>query len=373
MNLGTANKIFKWVLIATLTYVLISSVAMIGVGLNQTSGDYLNSLFEFATNPILALLVGILATAIVQSSSTVSSIIVGLVAGGLPVESAIPMIIGADFGTTVTNVIVSLAYVGRKQYFRRAFAAAMVHDFFNLLAVFIFLPLELTFHFMEHISGFFAGLLVGGQDISLGGNNFLHGLTSPFIGFFNSLGQGQGEVVGGIIMVIAGVIFILLSVIYIGNLLKQLMVGRAQKIMFAAIGKKPLTSIFSGMLITTIVQSSSTTTSLMVPLAGTGLFRLKQVYPFTLGSNIGTTVTALLAATAITGANAVYALQIALVFLLYNVFSVTLVYNTPVLMRLPMVAAVSIAKLADRNKLVAIIYVVGVFFAIPAFLIFIAS
>jgi len=373
MNFEMANRIFNWVLIAMLTYVLISSVAMIGQGLNIASGDKLDKLFEFATNPITALLVGILATAIVQSSSTVSSIIVGLVAGGLPVESAIPMIIGADFGTTVTNVIVSLAYVGRKQYFRRAFAAAMVHDFFNLLAVFIFLPLELTFHFMERSAGFIANLLVGGQDMSLGGVNFIHGLTAPFIGFFRGLGQINGDALSGAIMIILGVVFILLSVIYIGDLLKKLMVGRAQKIMFAAIGKKPLTSIFSGMFITTIVQSSSTTTSLMIPFAGAGLFRLKQVYPFTLGSNIGTTITALLAATAITGANAVYALQIALVFLLYNVLSVVLVYNTPGLMRLPMVGAVSIAKVAGKNKMIAILYVIGVFFAVPAFFIYIAS
>ena len=373
MNFETANKIFNWVLIALLTYVLISSVAMIGEGLGKTSGEYLDGLFAFATNPIMALVVGILATVLVQSSSTVSSIIVGLVAGGLPVESAIPMIIGADFGTTVTNTIISLAYVGKKQYFRRAFAAATVHDFFNLLAVLIFLPLELSFHIMEITAGVLANKLIGGQDMSIGGFDFLHGLTEPFIGFFSNINQNGGDALNGIIMIIAGIIFILLSIIYIGNLLKKLMVGRAKKIMFAAVGKKPATSILSGMLITTIVQSSSTTTSLMIPLAGTGIFRLKQVYPFTLGSNIGTTVTALLAATAISGANAIYALQIALVFLLYNVFSVALVYNVPALRRLPMVGAVSIAKVADRNKIIALLYVVGVFFALPALLIYIAS
>ena len=373
MNFEQANKVFNWILIAMLAYVLVSSVAMIGEGLSRASGDYLDGLFEFATNPIMALVVGILATALVQSSSTVSSIIVGLVAGGLPVESAIPMIIGADFGTTVTNVIISLAYIGRKQYFRRAFAAAMVHDFFNLLAVFIFLPLELIFHIMENTAGFLANSFLGTQDMSQEGFVFMHGLTEPFIGFFRSFNQNGGETFNGAIMIFAGIIFILLSIIYIGNLLKKQMVGRAKQIMFAAIGKKPITSIFSGLIITTIVQSSSTTTSLMIPLAGTGIFRLKQVYPFTLGSNIGTTITALLAATAIIGTNAIYALQIALVFMLYNVFSVALVYSVPALRRLPMVGAVSIAKIADRNKLIALLYVVGVFFALPALLIYIAS
>lgn len=373
MDFRQANKIFNWVLVATLTYVLISSVAMIGVGLNSVSGEYLDGLFEFATNPIMGLVVGILATALVQSSSTVSSIIVGLVAGGLPVESAIPMVIGADFGTTVTNTVISLAYVGKKQYFRRAFAAATVHDFFNLLAVSIFLPLELAFGIMEKTAGILSNLLVGGEKMSVGGIDFFSEMTIPFINFFKNLSQSEGDTFSGVVLIIMGIIFILMSILYMAQLLKKLMVGKSKKILYSAIGKKPLSSIISGMLVTILVRSSSTTTSLMIPLAGTGMLRLKQVYPFTLGSNIGTTITALLAAMAIAGDTAVYALQIAVVFLLYNVFSVILVYNVPALKRLPMVGAMSIAKIADKNKFVALFYVVGVFFGIPGLLIYLVG
>lgn len=62
---------------------------------------------------------------------------------------AIPMVMGANLGTTITNTIVSLGHIRDRGEFRRAFAAATVHDFFNLLAVFIFLPLELMFGLLQ--------------------------------------------------------------------------------------------------------------------------------------------------------------------------------------------------------------------------------
>ena len=151
------------------------------------------------------------------------------------------------------------------------------------------------------------------------------------------------------------------------------MVGRAKIIMHNAIGKGPVSGIISGTIITVLVQSSSTTTSLMVPLAGSGVFRLKQIYPFTLGANIGTTITALLAATAISGATAVLALQIALVHLIYNTSAVVLIYGIKNLRKLPIRGAVWLAKLATKNKMIVIFYVLGAFFALPAAMIFITN
>ena len=116
---------------------------------------------------------------------------------------------------------------------------------------------------------------------------------------------------------------------------------------------------------TVLVQSSSTTTSLIVPLAGTGVFSLRQVYPFTLGANIGTCITALLAATAVTGANAVFALQIALIHLLYNVAGVIVIYGIPWLRRLPLWAAERLAEATMRRKIYALAYLLVVFFVLP--------
>ena len=371
--INTIKSITQWVAIATLVYLLISSVGMIGAGFKGATKGQASELFQFATNPFMGLIIGILATAMIQSSSTVTSIIVGLVAGGLPVEMAVPMIMGANIGTTITNTIVSLGHVRKKKEFRRAFASATVHDFFNVMAVAIFLPIEILFHKLEKIGGYFAGLLVGGENVSVKGFNFIKPATKPVIDFFADTSAIISENAQYIILIIFGIAIIFLAITLIGKLLKKLMVGRAKAIMHNAIGKGPVAGIFSGAVITVLVQSSSTTTSLMVPLAGTGVFRLKQIYPFTLGANIGTTITALLAATAISGDSAVFALQIALVHLIYNSSAVLLIYGVKNLRKIPIRGALWIARVATERKTLALLYILGVFFGLPAILIFITN
>ncbi|MBT7605320.1 MAG: Na/Pi symporter [Kordiimonadaceae bacterium] len=372
-SINTIKSITQWIAIATLVYLLISSVGMIGAGFKGATKGQASELFQFATNPFMGLIIGILATAMIQSSSTVTSIIVGLVAGGLPVEMAVPMIMGANIGTTITNTIVSLGHVRKKKEFRRAFASATVHDFFNVMAVAIFLPIEILFHPLEKIGGYFAGLLVGGENVSVKGFNFIKPATKPVIDFFADTSAIISENAQYIILIIFGIAIIFLAITLIGKLLKKLMVGRAKAIMHNAIGKGPVAGIFSGAVITVLVQSSSTTTSLMVPLAGTGVFRLKQIYPFTLGANIGTTITALLAATAISGDSAVFALQIALVHLIYNSSAVLLIYGVKNLRKIPIRGALWIARVATERKTLALLYILGVFFGLPAILIFITN
>ena len=376
-NLAEASSnvktVIQWLAIATLVYLLISSVGMIGAGFEGATKGQASDLFQFATNPFTGLIIGILATAMIQSSSTVTSIIVGLVAGGLPVETAVPMIMGANIGTTITNTIVSLGHVRKKKEFRRAFASATVHDFFNVMAVVIFLPIEIIFHPLSKVGGYFAEMFVGGDDMSVKGLNFIKPATKPIIELFTNISNALSENMAYYLLIIFGIGIIFLAITIIGKLLKKLMVGRAKVIMHNAIGKGPVTGIFSGAIITVLVQSSSTTTSLMVPLAGTGVFRLKQIYPFTLGANIGTTITALLAATAISGETAVFALQIALVHLFYNTSAVLLIYGIKDLRLLPIRGALWLARTASENKMIALFYIVGVFFIIPALLIFITN
>ena len=60
----------------------------------------------------------------------------------ITVQPAIPMIMGANIGTSVTNTFVSMAQSGNQREFRRAFAGATIHDMFNWLTVLILLPLE---------------------------------------------------------------------------------------------------------------------------------------------------------------------------------------------------------------------------------------
>ncbi len=97
----------------------------------------------------------------------------------------------------------------------------------------------------------------------------------------------------GILMIACGVALILVTITLISRVLRRLMVGRVERVVHNSLRRGPMAGIAAGTAITVVVQSSSTTTSLIVPLAGAGLFGLAQVYPFTLGANIGTCVTAL--------------------------------------------------------------------------------
>jgi len=363
------NRFLQWVLVALLVYLLIAAVGMIGSGFKAATKGHAVELFEFATNPFMALVIGIVATSMIQSSSTVTSIIVGLVAGGLPVDTAIPMIMGANIGTTVTNSIVSLAHVKHGKAFRRAFAAATVHDFFNLLAVAIFLPLEIMFGFLEKLSDNIAHFMIGGENLSVKGLNFIKPAIKPLINLFQEIAAFISQPGAAAILVVFGIFLIFLSITLISRVLKKLMVGRARKMLHTAIGKGPVTGIFSGTVITVLVQSSSTTTSLMVPLAGSGIFRLKQIYPFTLGANIGTTITALLAATAVSGPTAVLAMEIAIVHLLYNMFGVVLIYGFEPLREIPLKGAMTLARLAEKSKIYALSYLLGLFFVLPGILV----
>lgn len=356
-------------MVVILVYGLLLAVGMIGTGFKTAAGDQAKTLFEFASNPFAGLVIGTIATALIQSSSTVTSIIVALVAGGLPVSIAIPMVMGANIGTTITNTLVSLGHVRNGDEFRRAFAAATVHDFFNLISVVIFLPLEIIFHPLEKLSHMMIAPLVGSENMDMKGLNFMGAITKPPVSMLKDLLMGMGSMAAGITMAILGITLIFVVITLIGKLLRKLMVGRAKAILHTAIGRGPLSGIFSGTLVTTLVQSSSTTTSLVVPLAGTGVFTLKQIYPFCLGANIGTCITALLAATAITGQSAAVAMQIATVHLIYNVLGVIVIYGIPFLRPLPIHAAEWLAAVAVKKKIYALVYVVGTFFVIPACLI----
>ncbi|MGK0444761.1 MAG: sodium-dependent phosphate cotransporter [Bermanella sp.] len=372
---STQKRILSWLILLAGIYAILLSVGLVGSGFKWASGgsDGARELFAFATNPFLALLIGILATALVQSSSTVTSVIVGLVAGGLPIEIAIPMVMGANIGTTITNTLVSLGHVRKKSEFRRAFAAATVHDFFNLMCVAIFLPLEIIFGFLQKGSAWLSTHMIGADSMSMKGFNFIKPITKPVISEIKSLLGVFPDKVAAIALIVLGILLIFVSITIIGRVLKSLMVGRAKKILHGAIGRGPISGIASGAVVTVLVQSSSTTTSLMIPLVGSGVFKPRDIYPFTLGANIGTTITALLAATAISGVGAIVALQIALVHLMYNLLGVIVIYGIPFLREIPLKAAERLAEVATKRHSLAALYVLSVFFLLPGLCVFIMS
>ena len=364
------NNWQRWLLLILLVYVMLLAVSMIGSGFKYAAGEQARELFNFASNPIMGLIIGMVSTALIQSSSTVTSIIVGMVAGGLPITIAVPMMMGANIGTSITNTLVSLGHVAKKEEFQRAFNAATIHDFFNVLSVLIFLPLEMAFGILEYLSGQIVALIHTGEALGVSGFNPIKAATQPVTDLVSQSLQFLPSVYPGIVKILMGIALIMVSITYMGKIMKSLMVGKAKDLLHKSIGQGPISGITSGALMTVLVQSSSTTTSLMVPLVGAGVLKAREIYPFTLGANIGTCITALIAALGVVGVNSGFALQIALVHLIYNVIGVTLIYGIPVLRNVPINLSYQLSVLAAERKVYGAAYVGGLFFVVPLGIIF---
>lgn len=367
----SGKKRYKWFLLIVLVYAILVAVNVIGNGFKLATGEHARSLFEFAENPVLGLVIGMTATALIQSSSTVTSIIVAMVAGGLPIGIAIPMVMGANIGTSITNTIVSLGHVAEKREFQRAFSAATIHDFFNIICVLIFLPLEVATGFLQHLSAYVVDAVTF-TTVSGSGFNPIKAATSPIAYGLQDTLAFLPNVAAGIVMALVGVGLIIMSITFMGKTMKALMVGKAKEILHNAIGRGPVSGISSGTLVTVLVQSSSTTTSLVVPLVGNGLLQTRDIYPFTLGANIGTCITALIAAMSITGPNAQVALQIALVHLMYNIMGVLVVFGIKYLREIPPYLSHALSVRVAEHKLLGLGYIFGVFFLIPMCAIFLS-
>lgn len=370
---NSSDRMKKWAFLTLLIYGILLAVSIIGSGFKLATGEHARELFEFASNPIMGLIIGMVSTALIQSSSTVSSIIVAMVAGGLPITIAVPMIMGANIGTSITSTLVSLGHVADKKEFQRAFASATIHDFFNILSVVIFLPLEIAFNLLERLSAALLDIFHIGGGLAVGGFNPLKAITKPGAELLQNLLSFLPDEWAGALMALVGVGLIILSITFMGKTMKSLMVGKAKDILHSSIGKGPVSGIASGTVITVLVQSSSTTTSLIVPLVGTNVLTHRDIYPFVLGANIGTCITAVIAALSVTGANAGFALQIALVHFMYNVLGVLVIYGIKFLREIPLKASHGLSVKVAERKIWGLVYIVGLFFVIPIAAIFLTN
>jgi sodium-dependent phosphate cotransporter len=276
------------------------------------------------------------------------------------------MIMGANVGTTVTNTIVSLAHMGRKEEFRRAFAVATCHDFFNVIAVAVFLPLELLTGYLRRTAQLLSSALtgVGGVDYDSPIKGALKAALVPIKGVIHALFESQQLQAALQIAVCGGLIFLALWLLV--RVLRAAMRTRVEAIVSKAFDQNAILAMTVGLVATAMVQSSSITTSLLVPLAGAGVLTLPQAFPITLGANVGTTVTALFAALAATGANAGAGITIALVHLLFNMSGTLLVYPVKRIRKIPLAGARWIAEKAVDSRKTAVFYVLAFFYGLPA-------
>ncbi len=351
--------VLRLFLLATLMFGFFVGLDMMGLSFKLFGKGFAEALIERTSNPFVGLFVGLLATTLVQSSSTTTSMIVALVAAGaLTIEGAIPMVMGANIGTSVTNTLVSLAHVTRREEFQRAFAGATVHDFFNWMAVLILLPLELATGFLARSANLFESVLEGAGGFRL---------FDPLKAVIRPVSSGLADLLGnsGIAVLIVGVALLIASLKFLVDLLKVLMTGRAEETLHRTLFRSAIAATAAGLAVTVMVQSSSITTSLMVPLVGAGVVTLEQIFPFTIGANIGTTVTAMLAALS-TGSPA--AVSVALSHLIFNLTAALLIYVPKPIRAIPLALAKGLGRMAAKNRLLAGAYILIFFFGLPILL-----
>ncbi|XP_053314311.1 sodium-dependent phosphate transport protein 2B isoform X2 [Spea bombifrons] len=421
--------IAKLILLVGFLYFFVCSLDVLSSAFQLVGGKAAGDIFKnhsVLSNPVAGLVIGVLVTVLVQSSSTSTSIVVSMVSSSiLTVRTAIPIIMGANIGTSVTNTIVALMQSGDRNEFRRAFAGATVHDFFNWLSVLVFLPIEVASGYLYHLTS----AIVTSFNIETGEDapDMLKVITEPLtkgiiqldkqviedIATGNPDAQNKSlikkvcgykneswsndvnctsnscltpvscshlfantslpDLAVGLILLALSLFVLCLCLILIVKLLNSMLKGQV-----AVVIKKVLNTDFPypfswltgylamlvGAGMTFIVQSSSVFTSAITPLIGIGVISIERAYPLTLGSNIGTTTTAILAALASSGATLQNSVQIALCHFFFNISGILVWYPIP-FMRLPIRLAKGLGNKTAKYRWFAVIYLILCFFLLP--------
>ncbi|CAJ1052115.1 solute carrier family 34 member 2a [Xyrichtys novacula] len=369
--------------------------------------------------------------------------------GLLTVQLAVPIIMGTNIGTSVTNTLVAMTQAGERSTFRRAFAGATVHDFFNWLSVLVLLPLEVASGYLYEVTK----LIIDSFQIQSGeAPDLLNVITDPltesiieldksvisgiatgdpaarnkslikiWCKTFTNISLEYVEVPGpenctspslcweqdnktytqmnisntygvekcahifanttlpdlavGLILLAASLLVLCSCLILIVKLLNSMLKGQV-----ATVIKKILNTDFPfpfgwvtgyiailvGAGMTFIVQSSSVFTSAITPLVGIGVISIERAYPLSLGSNIGTTTTAILAAMASPAETLANSLQIALVHFLFNISGIILWYPIP-FTRIPIRLAKGLGNITASYRWFAAVYIICCFFVLPLF------
>ena len=327
--------------------------------LRHMSGVAAETIIVATSNPFAGLLIGLLITAMLQSSSTTTSMAVSLVAAGsITLESAIPIIMGANVGTTITSTIIALGFIDKKKEFRRALATATYHDVFNILTVFILFPLEYYYGFLSGMSTDITGYLFStGNSGSTTRSYYLISAFGPLIDFL------VGNISSGLVLAVLAFGLLFTSIIVFRRLISKLVTRQSPERFGRLVFTNPSKSFFWGLITTAAIRSSTVTTSLVVPIAAKKIVSLRKVVPFILGANIGTTITAFIAA--LSHSHATEAVSIAMAHFLFNFIGFLVFYPVPALRRVPIWLANELGKLTLEYRLAGFVYILAIFFFIP--------
>ena len=463
--------ILKISLVLGSLYFFICSLSFMADSFRLLAGKEAAQLFresDIINNPMAGLIIGILVTVLVQSSSTSTSIIISMVAADLLTKrSAIFIVMGANIGTSITSTIVAFGQINESIQFMRAFAAATIHDTFNFLTVFIFLPLEWMTGYLNHLSTAIVGTYDNLKQDSGAKKEYLKKITKDFTSlickldkkklnliaeaegypniknypeyngtidscptksyidtrnswnvmnntlnlcpdgyenwpvmngtcctdgriYLNNLEEGtiakdgwcaewdMNDKEKGILFLFISLLILCGCLIIIVKTLNSILKGQVAKILHKIINTKIPTKVgkiltgyllmLCGMGITIGVQSSSITTSILTPLVGVGVIELDTLYPMVLGANIGTTMTAVLAALASSAEKIPITLEVAYAHLFFNLSGIFLYYVIWPLRAVPLGVAKYLGKQTIHYRWYAIIYLCVMFFIMPCIL-----
>jgi len=351
-------------------YLFVSAINVMGGALKALghSTAWLTNFLAAGGHPIIALMGGVAVTAIVQSSSFTTALIIMLVgAGNMDVEMAVYAVMGANIGTSITNNLVSMGTMRIRRQFRLGYTAALMHGNVNLFTVMVLFPLEWISGAMSSTGH---GLLTR---FSIAMANWMglspvakptspvKWLTKPVVDAFNWFGDlvTTTDQAKWIVVAVLGLVLLFLALAFMVTNLKGALLRRVEGLFSSFLFRNDFMSGVVGVISTIFVQSSSVTTSLMVPLASAGAVTIRRAFPFMLGCNLGTTVTGVIAATANPVADAV---SVAVCHVTFNVLAALVWYP---LRAIPIGLAAWYAQLAARSKRYYFLFLGVVYFAIP--------
>ena len=358
LSKGDAFLKFGQVFFALLLFIFAIDLLTVAVG-NVNNGLALEFL-QATKNPFISLFIGLLVTALIQSSSTVTASVVAIVASGnLTLQQAVPIVLGANIGTTLTSTLVSLSYLMNKKEFRRALSAGISHDIFNILTVILLLPLEIYFGFLSntasHIAGWFA------SDNSFDGpivynRIFTRSWTEWVVAQINQ----------PVVSMILSVVLVFLAIKVLSTAMYKSFIKNTFQDINKVIFQKTGLAFFYGLFFTAAVQSSTVTTSLVVPLVASKKVTLSKAFPFIIGANIGTTITAVIASIYKPEA----AIALALVHVLFNSLGALIFLPLAGIRKIPVWIANFMGKISVKYRIVVFAYILLTFFIIPFLLIY---
>jgi len=403
-------------------YFFLLGLAILGSAAKIIGGCTAGALFDDDANPVAGVMIGILCTVMIQSSSSTTSIIVSLVgAKVIGVRAGIFMVMGSNIGTSVTNTIVAMGHLGNGDELERAFAGATVHDMFNFLTVAVLFPIELVTKFLfiitkamlpddntsdkdkwegpikKIVSPLSDRIIIANKKVAEGiaiavdeeGNEITcdsfypvecegdgkpsyetcdvgliacNSKTGKCPAFFQDGANESDDIVSGAVCFVLALVILITCLIGLVTVLQKMLMGVSTRIIYKATNMNGYLAMLIGCGLTILVQSSSITTSVLTPFVGIGALQLEQMLPLTLGANLGTTFTGLLASLVAEGVDS---LHVALSHLFFNIIGIIIWYPIPFMRNVPLRAARTLGKATRIWSGFPILYIIVVFLILP--------